>query len=329
MKAVFLLDEDNYKIIYSEDTIDKISKEVEVIGRFDKKDIENIDLSDVNIIFSGWGGFKIDDELLAKMPKLEVVFYGAGSIKKVQSDAMWQKNIKITSASMANAKPVAQYTTSLIQLSLKNFFSLTRKVKKERNNKLDVHNLTKGFHKRNIGIISYSKIGKLVVENLQYLADNNIYVYDPFYSYKYLEKKGLIKESLENIFKKCDIISLHTPLLKETENMIDSDLLKLMKENSVFINTSRGKIVNSKDLEDVLLARQDILAILDVTDPEPLDKDSKLYDMKNVIISPHIAGSLGNETYVMGEIMYEELLRFLKGDKLKYQIEKKEFERMA
>ena len=99
----------------------------------------------------------------------------------------------------------------MIQLLLKDFFKLTSISKSERKNKLDVYNLSKGFYKRNIGIISYSKIGQAVINNLKCLSDNNIYVYDPFYDEDYFRKEGVIKAELNEIFEKCDVVSLHTP----------------------------------------------------------------------------------------------------------------------
>ena len=328
MKAVFLLDADNYKIIYSEECIKKISEKVHIIGRFDR--LEGApDLSDVDFVFSGWGAVPIDKKALKAMPKLKAVFYGAGSIKKVQTEEMWQKPVRITSASTANSIPVAQYTTSLIQLLLKDFFTLTRKAKDLRQNKMDVHNLTKGFYKRKIGIISYSKIGKEVIKNLKNLSENEIYIYDPFYDQDFFKEKGLIKASLEEIFEKCDVVSLHSPLLKETEDMINYKHFSKMKQSAAFINTARGKIINTDDLIKIFRDRTDLTAILDVSDPEPLDKDSALYDMDNVILSPHIAGSLGNETFLMGELMYDELIRYIETGDLKYEISHEDFLRMA
>lgn len=328
MKAVFLLERENFERIYSKKTIEKISSKVDILGCFESIDVKE-DLSDVEVVFSGWGSVPIDEKALSRIPKLKLVLYGAGSIKKVQTDYMWDKGVRISSAALANAVPVAQYSLSLIQLLLKDFFKLSTLSKDKRKNKMDVHKLTKGFYNRNIGIISYSKVGKKLIENLQNISNNNIYVYDPYYDGKYFEERGLTKASLKEIFSKCDVISLHSPLVKDTEYMLGYEHFSLMKENAAFINTARGKIIKTDELIEVFSERKDLTAVLDVTDPEPLNERSALYDMENVILTPHIAGSLGNETHLMGEYMYEELDRFLKGDDLKYEITRHAFERMA
>ena len=329
MKAAFLLNEDNYKKIYSPDTIKKIDECVQIIGRFDQEDLESIDLSDVKFIFSGWSGIPINEKLLERMPNLKVIFYGSGSIKKVQTDAMWDRNVRITSASVVNAIPVAQYTLSLIQLSLKNFFRLTTKVKKNKQRNIDVFKEVPGFYNKNIGIISYSKIGQKLIDYLKNLGHNNIYIYDPFLSDEKANNQGLIKASLEEVFKKCDVVSLHAPLIPETENMITKKHFELMKDGATFINTARGKIINHDELIEVFSKRDDLFAILDVTDPEPMNEYSKIFEMDNVIISPHIAGSLGDEIFSMGELMYEELVSYLDNENLQYEISKEDFLRMA
>lgn len=325
MKAVYLLDLSNYNRIYSDKTKERINKKVDVLGRYDLDELENVDLKDVEIVFSGWGGIQFTDYVLSKLPKLKVIFFGAGSIKRVQTKEMWNKNIRITSASSVNAIPVAQYCLSVIQLASKNFFRLSKKSELYKN---DVYDNVKGFYGRKIGIISYSKVGRELINYLKN-TNNDLYLYDPYLSADDGEKIGAKVVGLDYIFKNCDIVSLNSPLLEETVNMINKDYLDLMKKDAVFINTARGKIVNHCDLIEVFSKRKDLLAILDVTYPEPLDKSSKLLEMENVIITPHIAGSLGDEIYSMGDLMYNELLNYLNSGKLDFEITEKDFKRMA
>lgn len=324
MKAAFLLDKENYHRIYSKETIENISKMVELKGRFDIKDILNDELKDVEVVFSGWGGIQINDEVISHMPNLKLVLYGAGSIKRIQTKEMWESGIRISSASEMNAIPVAEYCYSVIQLSSKNFFRYIN----SNNEKVDVYQEVKGFYNRKIGIISYSKVGKKLIELLE-STNNEIYLYDPYIKDSIKQKINVNTVGLDYIFENCDIISLNSPLLPETENMINYKLLSLMKEDSVFINTARGKIVNHTDLEKVAAERNDITFILDVTYPEPLPSSSILNKLKNVLLTPHIAGSLGDEIYLMGDAMYKELKLYLQSNSLQFEITKKEFERMA
>ncbi|MDO4595293.1 MAG: NAD(P)-dependent oxidoreductase, partial [Tissierellia bacterium] len=185
-----------------------------------------------------------------------------------------------------------------------------------------------GFYNRDIGIISYSKVAKELIKYLNNFK-NNIWLYDPYIKKEKLRNLNIRKASLEDIFTNCDIISLHAPLIEDTRNMIRKEHFEMMKQNATFINTARGQIINQNDLLDVFKSRKDLLAVLDVTYPEPLPKDSELYKMKNVIISPHIAGSLGDEIQAMGELMYNELNNYLTAGNLEYEITEQQFKIMA
>src|SRR5699024_5712690 len=119
--------------------------------------------------------------------------------------------------------------------------------------------------------------------------------------------------SLEDIFQRSDIVSLHTPWLKETEGLITGAHFSAMKSNTTFINTARGAVVKEPEMIEVLQDRKDIMAILDVTYPEPPTADSPLYDLPNVVLTPHISGSAGKERERMGKYMLEECKRYLNG----------------
>ena len=102
-----------------------------------------------------------------------------------------------------------------------------------------------------------------------------------------------------------------------------------MRPNAVFINTARGAAVREKEMYEVLERRPDLWAILDVTDPEPPDPDSPLYRLPNVVLTPHIAGSLDGECARMGLYMTEELERFIAGEPLKWAVSEEQFHVMA
>ena len=93
-----------------------------------------------------------------------------------------------------------------------------------------------------------------------------------------------------------------------------------MKLGSTFINTARGRLVHEAGMVEVLVKRSDIIAVLDVTHPEPPEERSPLYYLENIVLTPHIAGSLGPECQRMGRMMVEELDRYLSGQSLRHEI---------
>jgi phosphoglycerate dehydrogenase-like enzyme len=125
------------------------------------------------------------------------------------------------------------------------------------------------------------------------------------------------------------VVSVHTPWLKETEGLITGAHLASMKPYSTFINTSRGAVVCEEEMIAALEQRPDLTAVIDVTQPEPPEPESSLYTLPNVILTPHIAGSVDAECRRMGQYMVDELKRFLAGDPLAYGLTKERVKTMA
>jgi phosphoglycerate dehydrogenase-like enzyme len=125
------------------------------------------------------------------------------------------------------------------------------------------------------------------------------------------------------------VVSLHTPWLPETEGLIRGSHLASMKRGAAFVNTSRGAVVREAEMVSVLKDRPDITAVLDVTHPEPPEPDSLLYDLPNVVLTPHIAGSQGDECRRMGRLIVGELRRYVAGEPLEHEITRERAAMMA
>lgn len=284
-------------------------------------------LAEVEVIFSGWGAPTFDLNFLEATPNLEAIFYAAGTMKSLLSDAVWGQELILSTANTANAIPVAEYTVSQILFSLKNGWQITRNVRKERGFHFNQYPML-GAYKRTVGLISLSQVGRKTLELLA-PYDLNIVAYDPFVTQEEAYQLGVKKVALEELFKSSDIVSLHSPLLPETEGMVTGELLSSMKLGATFINTARGAIVKEDELIEVFQEREDLTAILDVTDPEPPVSESPLYVLDNIVITPHIAGSAGSEVARMGKMVTDEALRYIQNKPLKYQITEDDYKTMA
>ena|SRR5690554_2004974 len=104
--------------------------------------------------------------------------------------------------------------------------------------------------------------------------------------------------------------------------MIKREHFEQMKPQATFINTARGAIIDESGLIDVMRKRSDLTSLLDVTDPEPPKATSPLYTLPNVLLTPHIAGSVGQEKYQLGQAMVDEFTRFQTNEPLRYQIKR-------
>jgi phosphoglycerate dehydrogenase-like enzyme len=171
-------------------------------------------------------------------------------------------------------------------------------------------------------------IGSLVIKLLN-KTDLDLLVYDPYLHDTDAEALGVKKVSLEELFASCRTISNHLANLPVTQGILNKTLFGKMSETAAFINTGRGAQVVEADLIEALKEEPGRTAVLDVTDPEPVSAESELLRMPNVIITPHIAGSTGSEVMRMGDFMAEELIRYIRGENLKYAVTLSMLERMA
>ena len=273
-------------------------------------------LHDAEAIFSGWGAPILDAKLLKAAPNLKAFFYGAGATSGLIRAEAWERGIVVTSASSANAVPVAEFTLASIVFALKRVLPIMRKGYRIGRH---VHPLptVSGAYGSTVGLVSLGEIGRRVASHLAaVLPDVTVLAYDPFVAPEVAAQYNVTLVGLDDLFCCSDVVSLHTPWLPETECLIREHHLRAMKTGATLINTARGAIIAEEEMIKVLIARDDLTAILDVTYPEPPAPESALWRLANVFLTPHIAGSLDTECRRMGRFMAEELRRYCQGEPL-------------
>ena len=272
---------------------------------------------DTEYIFSTWGMPEFsEDEIKKYLPSLKAVFYAAGSVQKFARPFI-NSGVRVFSAWAANAVPVAEYTVAQIILSNKGFYKSMRFTDKDAARK--VFKNYPGNYNVKVGIIGAGMIGKLVINMLKsYKLE--VLVFDPFLPDEKAEELGVKKTSLEELFESCQVVSNHLANNEQTKGMLGGRLFERMLPYATFLNTGRGAQVVESELISTLQSRPDITAVLDVTNPEPPEKDSLLYTLPNCILTPHIAGSSNNEVRRMGEFMQDEYESFVNGKPCKYEV---------
>jgi phosphoglycerate dehydrogenase-like enzyme len=274
-------------------------------------------LRETEIIFSGWGAPRMDAEFLDRVPKLRAIFYAGGSVRYFITEAVWQRGVRVSTAQAINAIPVAEYTVSALLLGLKRFWHYARVTRDTRD--FPVERPMPGAFGSVVGLVSYGTIARLVRARLRSL-ELEVIVYDPFLSDEEARREGVRKVGLDELFATADAVSVHTPHLPDTTGLIRGRHLGNMRTGALFLNTARGEVVNEPEMVQTLRRRTDLTAVLDVTAPEPPAPDSPLYTLPNVVVTPHIAGSVGRECLRMGAAMLEEYERFRAGRPLRWEI---------
>ncbi|MEI6493028.1 MAG: hydroxyacid dehydrogenase [Verrucomicrobiota bacterium] len=278
------------------------------------------------VIMSTWGMPVLTPDFLAAAPNLRAVFYAAGSVKCFATDEAYEKGVLIFSARMANAIPVAEYAAAAVVLSLKQFWAYSRTVRESHTWSRTIP--VAGTYQSTIGLVSLGATGRQTAERLSHL-DCNLIAFDPFVQQESARALGVNMVSLEEVFRLSDVVSVHAPVLPETRGMIDGRLLGMMKTGATLINTSRGAVIVEHELCHILQRRPDLTAVLDVTDPEPPDTGSPLFRLPNVVMTPHISGSMDKEIAMMGQWMADELAQYLMDRPLTHHVSRELLAQLA
>ena len=329
-KALFVLHESSYETIYGPEQRARIAERVELVAP--PQTAQTVSdgpsvLRDVELIFSGWGMPTVDAALLAAAPKLEAVFYGAGSVRGFVTDALWDRGIAVTSAWAMNAVPVAEFALSQILFALKRGWQHALAIR-DRGPEGRERLAVPGAYGTAVGIISLGACGRRVCELLRPF-DLDVLACDPYVDDAVFEQLGARRAGLEAIFEQADVVSLHAPNLPATRGLITGAHFESMKHGATFINTARGDVVREREMVAVLRRRTDLWVILDVLANADRGEDPTIYDLPNVVITPHIAGSMDGECRRMGHAMAEELERYLAGEPLRWQITRERVAVMA
>lgn len=274
-------------------------------------------LVDVEVIFASWGMMPFNEAHFSAMPRLKAVFYAAGNVKAF-AQPLIDHDVTLVSAWEANAIPVAEMCLSQILLSLRGYF---RSVRQYRSVKTHA---AKQFHKpgvngETVGMLGMGKIGTRLV---RLLADYPLKViaHDPFLTPARAAALGVEPVGLADVFARSMVVCNHIPDLPDTRGVLRHEHFSSLRDGASFINTGRGAQVVEADLVSVLQARPDLTALVDVTWPEPPEADSVLWTLPNLIISPHIGGTNGDEVVRLADLAISEFEAWQAGRPLQHQV---------
>ncbi|MBT2524617.1 hydroxyacid dehydrogenase [Streptomyces sp. ISL-99] len=269
-------------------------------------------LAEAEVLFTCWGATPLTAEVLDAAPNLRAVIHAAGSVKHHITPACWDRGIAVTSAAAANALPVAEYTLAAILFAGKRVLHAAaryRALRADHDWRAELDGA--GNHRRTVGIVGASRIGRRVIELLRPF-DLDVLLYDPYVDPREAAALGVELAPLDELCARSSVVSVHAPQLPATHHMIDARRLAAMPTGATLINTARGSLIDEAALLPELASGR-LNAVLDVTDPELPPPDSPLYDLPNVLLTPHIAGSLGNELHRMADRSLDELERYATG----------------
>ena len=276
-----------------------------------KQDLLGV-LADADACITSWGVAPLDADVVAAALRLGHMAHMGGSVKRFVSDAVWERGIRVTSASVTLARDVAETTLGLMIVGRKRIWPLGSHVRDGgwRDSPVWDRWDARELNRSTVGLFGAGNVGRHVIELLAPFSVT-ILVADPYLGDDEAERLGVERVEPAELMERCDVVSIHAPANDQTRHMIGAGLLGRLSDGAVLINTSRGSIIDEEALVEEL-AKGRVFAFLDVTDPEPPASDSPLRRLENVVVTPHIAGCIEN-CHRMGELAVEEVRRYLTG----------------
>lgn len=259
---------------------------------------------------------KIDAEALSNCPNLKVISrYGVGT-DGVDLAAASVRGIKVTNTPGANSEAVGELAFAMILALARDIPYLdarTRKGEWVRSTGMELSGKT-------IAILGLGAIGK-VVARCAAGFNMNVIAYDPYINTDYCSAHHITSVSLDEAFKKADVISLHLPLLPATKHLIDADAFAKMKQGVILINASRGGIIDEADAYMALKSGRLGGLGLDAFEEEP-PKNSVLFEFSNVIATPHTGAHTKEATDNMAKMAIDNLIAVLNGEECQFIVNK-------
>jgi len=282
-------------------------------------------LAEATVLITSWDCPPLDGPALDAMPRLRAVIHAAGSVRHHVTEEVWQRGILVSSAADANADPVADYTAAVIALGLKRVVPLARRY--AGTGRMPLFGERSGADGRTVGVVGASRIGRRVIRRLV-AAGHQVLVADPFLDKADAAELGAQLAELDDLCRRSDVLSIHAPALPETRHLINADRLKLLRDGALVVNTARGSLIDTEALvAECVQGRID--AVLDVTDPEPLPLGHPLFELPNVLVTPHLGGVQGSEVRRFGAYATAEVERFTSGEPLQGEVRLADLHRLA
>ena len=269
----------------------------------------------LDMVMISHGAPRITAAILDAAPRLRFVgeLEGDRFARRVDVDAATQRQVKVVDTTHGSSTPVSEWALGLMLIGLRNAGSLFRRmiageIISPESKRADPSFLRGELTGKRVGLIACGHIGRRLLELLQPFRCE-ILVHDPHAPRVIADIYAITLTSLNAVMEQSDVVVCLAPLTDETRGMIGASQLALLQPGAVFVNVSRGAVVDTAALLD-RLAKGDIIGCLDVFDPEPIPADSPVRCMDNVFLTPHIAGVTEACGPRFIELMIDEMIRF-------------------
>ncbi|MDB5326175.1 MAG: hypothetical protein JWM57_1744 [Phycisphaerales bacterium] len=277
-------------------------------------------IGDADVVITGWGSPRFTDEVLEAAGRLKLISHSAGSIKFMLPDAALSRGFAVTTVAAAMGPAVAEMCLLLTLMSLRPIYRLDAGMKRgEPWSALKPLGSGDELATQRVGVVGAGNTGRHFVRMLRGLGVETR-VFDPYLTAERAAAMDVDRaDNLDELLTTCRVIALHAPATPQTHHMIGRRELAMLADGAVLVNTARSALIDT-DALITELRRNRISAALDVFDEEPLPADSPLRTLPNLIVTPHVS-SHTRGTYVrQGDLVVDEIERFVRGDAPRYAV---------
>ena len=323
MKIAILIPDNTVREMFIPDTARRALEAVGTLTWNEKAwEPENLAalLADAEVCITGWGCPSLDESIIKDAKNLKLVAHTGGSAAGIYSPYLYDKGVRVISGNLLFAESVAEGTLAYMLAGQRRIPQYSKRTEKgEWNDRLKMP--TNAVMDKKVSLIGFGAIARFLVPMLKPLRAV-IKVYDPYISDELCREYGVTRVSiLEEAFTGADIISLHLAQQPETFHLINKDLIDLIPDGALLVNTSRGSVIDEAALAEALKTGR-FRAVLDVYEKEPLPMDSPLRGLPNVTIIPHQAGPTTDQFCHITITLAEEIKNFQAGKPMRMEISK-------
>ncbi|NNG67848.1 hydroxyacid dehydrogenase [Caldanaerobacter subterraneus] len=260
---------------------------------------------------------KITKGIIENAPKLKIISRTGAGVDNIDVNAATEKGILVCNLPAVNSLSVAEHTIAMI-LHLAKQLSLMDQAVRNGNWEMRNSNISVEVEGKTLGIVGMGNIGSLVAKKCHDGLGMKIVAYDPYVKEKFKDYDYRFVDSLEELFKESDFVTLHCPDIPETRGMITRELIYSMKPTAYLINVARGTVIDEQALIEALKEKRIAGAGLDVFQQEPPSRDNELLRLENVILSPHSAALTKEATVRMAVEAVQAVIDYFEGRQPKY-----------
>ncbi len=285
---------------------------------------------DYDVLITSWSTAPFDPELLHG-DRLRLAIHSAGSVRKLfPREVLRTGRVRLAQGgSDAMALPVAELSVTLTLALLRNLHTHDRGLQGTRDWAAGGNGmLGNGIAHQRLGVVGLSRTGRHYVRMVRGLGAAQVAAYDPYTAPAEAEELGVVLTDLAELCRTSDVLAIHAPATPETRHLVDRELLGLLPDGAIVVNTARSAVVDEAALTEELVSGR-LRAGLDVFDEEPLPSTSPLFGLPNVLLTPHVAGGTVEARFTQGATVLGEITSFLRDGTLRFEVTADNYDRLA